>query len=171
MRYDMEGNPKPYPRVIFNCVIPDHAQETIVRFLEWQDTGMDWRGNFKEHSINDLISSDNDLIAFSFEGHITADSSDQTGYVCNINWFCPVYLEKPLGSSLGSPTGWYSTVGNNNIDYFVTDMHILTFRAERRLFNYADLKEQVDKFNADHDAFEYTDYNVGHTFHKANRTY
>lgn len=67
--------------------------------------------------------------------------------------------------------GYTYTKGTTAIEFFDYDMHTYSIRADKIINDYADLKDVINRFEADHSQFDYTDYFNRATFHKAAREY
>jgi hypothetical protein len=67
--------------------------------------------------------------------------------------------------------GYHFAKGTTEITYFHGDMHTYSIRADKVLNSYADMKEVVERFEADRSQFDYTDYFEGATNHKSARGY
>lgn len=62
--------------------------------------------------------------------------------------------------------GYECQKGTRQVDWFVTDMHILTFYAEYPIESHIELQEQVEKFKEDKNRFDWIDYNTGAKYHE-----
>lgn len=67
--------------------------------------------------------------------------------------------------------GYTYTQGYTAIEYFWGDMHTYSIRADKLINDYKDLKDVTERFEKDHNQFDYYDYFNGCTFHKADREY
>ncbi len=78
-----------------------------------------------------------------------------------------------LESEYAGPRYWNYKVRSNGltVDHWWGDVHNLQFHPEVPIFDRRVLWEQVDKFNANQEAFNWVDYSGSSKTKEANRTY